>query len=252
MAKRGGAGCATSARTGHRVVGALLVRGGAVLLCHRRPDRRWYPACWDLPVEGVQHPPTVTLTVFAVESWAGEPANHAPDEHDAVRWSSVADLATARLADPRLLPFTAGEEDEAGIVFRALFAVRWWIGRRLGWDHADAGPDGRVTTIRDRLPRDLAEGARGPDFATEPSFTAVYQTDREYVAELVDHTVHALMHVGWVLDPATGTHHAVMTSLVRPNGLVGRASMRALRPIRRTLVYPSLVRSIGREWPRYT
>ena len=146
--------------------------------------------------------------------------------------------------------FTAGEEDESGIIFRALFAIRWWIGRRLGWDRADSGA--RVPTVRDRLPDDLAEGARGPDFATEPSFTAVYQTEQEYVAELANRTVHALMHIGWVPDPATETHHAVMPSIVHPHGLVGRAYMTALRPIRRTLVYPSLVRSIGKEWPRYT
>lgn len=148
--------------------------------------------------------------------------------------------------------FTAAEEDESGIVYRALFAIRWWIGRRMGWDRADTGLGARVSTIRDRLPHDLAEGPRGPDFATEPSFSAVYQTEREYVAELANRTVHALMHIGWVPDPAQGTHHAVMTSLVRPNGLVGRAYMTALKPIRRTLVYPSLVRSVGKQWPRYT
>ena len=34
--------------TEHDVVAALLVRGGLVLLCHRSPDREWYPDVRDL------------------------------------------------------------------------------------------------------------------------------------------------------------------------------------------------------------
>lgn len=147
--------------------------------------------------------------------------------------------------------FTAGDEDEPGIVFRALFAIRWWIGRQLGWDREDAGVGTRVPSLRDRLPPDLGDRPRGPDFATVP-FVAVYQTEQEYVAELANRTVHALMHIGWVPDATDGTHHAVMTALVRPNGLFGRAYMAAITPIRRLVVYPDLVRAVGREWPQYT
>ena len=32
-----------------RVVAALLRDGNRVLLCHRSPQRRWYPDVWDLP-----------------------------------------------------------------------------------------------------------------------------------------------------------------------------------------------------------
>lgn len=146
--------------------------------------------------------------------------------------------------------FTAGEEDESGIVYRALFTLRWRLGQLLGWDHDDAGLGTRVPTLRERLPQDLRHGPRGPDFATVP-FVAVYQTDTEYVAELANRTVHALMHVGWIPDATGETYHGVMTALVRPNGLVGKAYMTAIKPIRRLVVYPALLRSIGREWPRY-
>jgi mutator protein MutT len=33
----------------HQVVAGLLVRQGRVLLCHRSPDRAWYPDVWDFP-----------------------------------------------------------------------------------------------------------------------------------------------------------------------------------------------------------
>lgn len=34
---------------GHRVVAAILHSGNRVLLCHRAPNRRWYPDVWDFP-----------------------------------------------------------------------------------------------------------------------------------------------------------------------------------------------------------
>jgi hypothetical protein len=147
--------------------------------------------------------------------------------------------------------FTSGDEDESSLTYRALFAARWAIGRALGWDRVDEGLGGRVATIRNRLPVDLRDGPRGPDFATVP-FRAVYQTDTEYVAELANRTVHALMHIGWVpTDDRPDTYRGVMTALVRPNGALGRAYMTAIKPVRRAIVYPQLLRAMGREWPHY-
>lgn len=147
--------------------------------------------------------------------------------------------------------FTSGEQDESSVSYRALFAIRWAIGRALGWDDSGEGLDSRVASIRERLPEDLLAGSRGPDFATVP-FRAVYQTETEYVAELANRTVHALMHIGWVpLAGTPGTHHGVLSALVRPNGRLGRGYMAAIKPVRRAVVYPQLIRAIGREWPSY-
>jgi 8-oxo-dGTP diphosphatase len=117
-----------------RVVAATLVREDHVLLCHRRDDRSWCPAVWDLPGGHVE--PTEThhealvrecreelgvdvrnlvdhvtvrtgdavLRVFVVRSWEGEPTNTAPEEHQAIGWFAAADLAGLPLADPRLGP----------------------------------------------------------------------------------------------------------------------------------------------------
>ncbi|MDT3398008.1 DUF2867 domain-containing protein [Streptomyces sp. B1866] len=129
---------------------------------------------------------------------------------------------------------------------RALFAVRWQIGRVMGWDKPDTGVNKRVPSLRDRLPADLLEGPRGPDLPTKP-FTSVYQTDTEWVSELANSTVHALMHIGWVSDDAGG-YHAQMGVLVKTNGVLGKAYMAAILPLRYTIVYPSLIRTIGRGW----
>lgn len=147
--------------------------------------------------------------------------------------------------------FTAGTVDESTPAYRALFATRWAIGRALGWDRRGEGLGERVASLRDRLPADLRAGRRGPDFATVP-FRAVYQTDTEYVAELANRTVHALMHIGWVpVVDGSHTHRGVLSALVRPNGALGRAYMAAIKPIRRAVVYPQLLSAIGREWPHY-
>jgi hypothetical protein len=39
-----------------------------------------------------------------------------------------------------------------------------------------------------------------------------------------------------------------MAVLVKPNGLLGRLYMAAIKPFRHTIVYPPMLRRIGREW----
>ncbi|WP_435270177.1 DUF2867 domain-containing protein [Streptomyces sp. 1222.5] len=138
--------------------------------------------------------------------------------------------------------------DSAGppLVYRALFAIRRKLGRRLGWDDPGAGLGTRVPTLRDRLPADLQEGARGPESRSLP-FTSVYQLHDEWAAETANRTVHAVMHIGWV--PAEdGGHRGQMAVLVKPNGRRGALYMAAIKPFRHLGVYPALLRTMGRTW----
>ena len=123
-----------------RVVAGLLRRDGRVLLCHRRPGRTHYPDVWDFPgghieegertvdalvrelaeelgiiPEPVEGPPWMTLTadglqldVYLVDRWRGEPRNAAVDEHDAIRWVGVNELAELDLAHASYLPMLIG------------------------------------------------------------------------------------------------------------------------------------------------
>jgi hypothetical protein len=153
--------------------------------------------------------------------------------------------------------FTDEGDDEPPVVLRALFALRWKLGKLFGWDGPGSGVGARVPSLRERLPADLLEASRGPDLRAVPGrtevdgppvFSSVYQTRDEWVAEMSNKTVHTLMHIGWVQDDSGGGYHAQMAVLVKPNGLLGKAYMAAILPFRRALVYPLLLRMIGREW----
>ncbi|HST42206.1 MAG TPA: DUF2867 domain-containing protein [Conexibacter sp.] len=129
---------------------------------------------------------------------------------------------------------------------RALWAIRWKLGELLGWDDEETGLDGRVATLRDRLPADLRAAAPGPQFETLP-FRSLYLLDDEWAAEVANATMHGVLHVGWVPD-GSGGWRGQMAVLVKPNGRLGSAYMAAIRPFRHLIVYPPVMRQIEREW----
>jgi 8-oxo-dGTP diphosphatase len=115
------------------VVAAILRRGDRLLLCHRHPDREWYPDVWDLPGGHVERgeiptdalarelreelaveflPPFgspfqqlidtaagVEMTIWLI-NYSGPIVNGAPDEHDELRWMSLDEIARLELAHP--------------------------------------------------------------------------------------------------------------------------------------------------------
>ena len=152
---------------------------------------------------------------------------------------------------PRLVRQIASGEPSQGPnrfsgAARALWAIRWKVGGLLGWDSPDGGLGSRVPTLRDRLPADLREAPPGPRFDALP-FASLYLLDDEFAAEIANRTVHGVMHIGWVPD-GTGGHRGQMAVLVKPNGPLGAAYMAAIGPFRHLIVYPALMRQIGRGW----
>ena len=157
---------------------------------------------------------------------------------------------------PRLVQQIIGP-DKDPLVVRALFALRWKLGKLFGWDEPGSGVGERVPSLRERLPADLLQAPRGPDLRAVPGreeadgppiFSSVYQTHDEWLAEFANKTVHSLMHIGWVPDASGSGYHAQMAVLVKPNGRLGKAYMAAIKPFRYALVYPMLLRAIGRQW----
>ena len=117
-------------------VAAIVRSSEGLLLCHRRPERAWYPDVWDLPGGHVQRgeslaealarelgeelgvvlvPPTappfetlqddalgLELTIWLIDHQGGV-ESRAPDEHDEIRWVTRDELASLPLAHPSYL-----------------------------------------------------------------------------------------------------------------------------------------------------
>jgi hypothetical protein len=59
--------------------------------------------------------------------------------------------------------------------------------------------------------------------------------------------MRGVMHVGWVPD-GTGGYRSQLAVYVKPNGLLGTGYMAAIRQFRHLIVYPQMLRQIGRAW----
>ena len=122
----------------HTVVIGVLRCRGRLLLCHRAPEREWYPNVWDFPgghVEAEESPQdalrrelleelgvvvghvdeapvlrvvdaaeNLVLTAWVVDEWSGEVQNMQPEEHDEIQWLSSAEIEGVPLAHPSYLP----------------------------------------------------------------------------------------------------------------------------------------------------
>ncbi len=147
---------------------------------------------------------------------------------------------------PRLVQLIASGNASHGArgPARALWVIRLKLGELLGWDGPQAGPP--RPSLRDRLPADLRAGPSGPDARALP-FSPLYLTGDEWAAEIINRTVHGVLHLGWVPDQA-GRYHGQLAVYVKPNGLLGQGYMAAITPFRYLIVYPSMIRQIGRTW----
>ncbi|MFI8454841.1 DUF2867 domain-containing protein [Kitasatospora sp. NPDC085464] len=183
----------------------------------------------DLPwrIHGIAHD-------FAVEDVWDLPTPGGPDDFDRLVRQFAEGMTGGMLGD--------------SAASRALFAVRHRLGALFHWD--EPRPGTRPPTLRDRLPADLRDGRRGPDLGTS-GFASLYRLDDEWAAELANRTVHAVLHLGWVPDGPVG-HRGRMAVLVKPNGALGTLYMAAIKPFRHLLVYPALLRSVGRTWQANT
>jgi Protein of unknown function (DUF2867) len=139
----------------------------------------------------------------------------------------------------------AGGLNENPRVVRFLFAVRWKLGALFGWDRPQVGL-GRVESLCDRLPVDLRQDSAGEAVPNTP-FTMVYELPDECAIELANKTVHGVCHLSWV-PKYDGEYELRMAALVKPNGLLGRLYMVAIKPFRYLVIYPALTRKWERAW----
>ena len=159
-----------------------------------------------------------------------------------------------RLEDVWELPWNGGPDDFPPLVqrlasfdptttswvVRTLFDVRRQLGERFGWDEPVGAPGAPVESLRTRLPADLRDSPTGPGMALAPS-TPLFLLEDEWAVEIVNETVHGVLHLGLV------DHRARLAILVKPKGLLGQAYLAFIRPFRHLLVYPAILRQLERE-----
>jgi hypothetical protein len=137
---------------------------------------------------------------------------------------------------------------------RGLFRVRRRLGDMFGWDDAKERPipGCTETTLSARLPDDLRGSAQTPAIGGAMAragggFAPLYRTDEEWAAEISNDTVHGVLHFAWV-DQGEGRYRAQMAVYVKTRGALGDVYMKLIQPFRHLIVYPALIRQIGRRW----
>jgi len=181
--------------------------------------------------------------------------------HAAHPWVVSRIAADFRLLDVWALPVEGPREDfgraldvllasfdpaRAGALTRALFAVRERLGGLLGWDDEKARPipGCAETSLRERLPADLRDTAGG---TAMESFVPLYRTGDEWAAEIANDTVHGVLHLGW-RERAEGRYGMQLAVYAKPRGRLGAAYLALIAPFRHLVVYPALIREVGRAW----
>ena len=142
--------------------------------------------------------------------------------------------------------FDPAKSDSAAT--RALFWLRYRMGDLFGWDDASTKrpiPGCTETTLSVRLPDDLRGSAKRQQIAG--GFIPLYRTDKEWAAEISNGTVHGVLHLAWV-EQGDGRYRAQLGVYVKPRGRLGEAYMMLIEPFRHLIVYPALMRQIGRAW----
>jgi hypothetical protein len=165
-------------------------------------------------------------------------------------WTIPVDVA--RSAFPEFIAVFArnGTATDSTIV-KALFALRFAIGKLMRWD---AGPKLPIpgcaeTTLAARLsPADTARNNSHrlplPDGPVDIS--PIYWFDDEALIEISNKTIHAALHLGWIPTGASGT--VALTVLTKSRGRASEVYLALIWPFRHAIVYRAWFRTIRRAW----
>jgi hypothetical protein len=127
---------------------------------------------------------------------------------------------------------------------RGLLAVRFFVGRLLGWD---GEPDDRAReTFAVRLTAADRSRSLAPVGTREGPFRLVYRFENEQLLEVVNRTAHAAALSALVETP--DAYRFYFGVYVRSVGRLTPVYMALIDPFRKWLVYPSLLRSVRTRW----
>jgi hypothetical protein len=149
------------------------------------------------------------------------------------------------LADLRVL-LADRQITRANPAVRALFRLRWWLGRMFGWD--EGGPDPAGWSYLSRVPDEVRRRSRITPGTPDGPFTLLYLLDNESVSEVRNQTVHAFLVAA--MDPRPGGYRLYWAVHVRATSMLTPIYMKVIDPFRRWIVYPGMLRALLRAWVR--
>jgi len=129
-------------------------------------------------------------------------------------------------------------------IVRWLLNIRLLIGQRLGWDREPAASSWEIfetrLTAADRSKSLVPAGTR------EGFFRVVYHLENEQLVELVNRTAHAAALSALVETP--NSYRFYFAVYVRSVSRITPIYMALIDPLRKLVVYPSLLRTVLRNW----
>lgn len=132
-----------------------------------------------------------------------------------------------------------------------LFKFRFFLGQFFGWDKAKASIDNSIKkgSIRERYATRFQLAEADLISVSEADFEPVYILENESLAEIKNETVHAGLHLAKV--PFKKAYTVQMAVYVQPKGSLGKFYMALIKPFRLAIVYPAMMRMVGKHWARY-
>lgn len=125
-----------------------------------------------------------------------------------------------------------------------LLDIRFFVGRFFGWDREPAA------IARETFATRLSDSDRSKSLAAAGTrdgfFRVVYRFENEQLLELINRTVHAAALTA-LIETATG-YRFYLGVYVRSVSHFTAFYMRAIDPVRKLIVYPSLLRSVRARW----
>jgi hypothetical protein len=127
---------------------------------------------------------------------------------------------------------------------RILLSIRFFVGRCFNWDHepAVASWESFATRLTDA---DCSKSLVAPG-TRDGFFRVVYRFENEQLVELINRTAHAAALTALVETVAA--YRFYLAVYVRSISRFTPFYMRAIDPVRKLIVYPSLLRSVRARW----
>lgn len=149
------------------------------------------------------------------------------------------------IRDARAVLFGA-RRPSSNVAVRGLFALRWALGRALGWDDERHDPPGM--SYVHRLSETDRSRSQVPSGTREGPFRVLYVLDDEALSELRNATVHGFLALA--LRPSPGGYTLYLAVYVKPVSRFSTLYMALIDPFRRLVVYPALGRHAQQAWSR--